>query len=368
MRNQERRRLALAAVFSLLAHATALVALVPLYALGRAIRTLLEPDSDTLRVALILAILLHLAILLPLAHWALTSEDDAATAPFLVDLWGRDLEEQEEEKTAEEELDEYEPKDEPPEGAVVDSPPSKDSRRPDDPRFLSDHDSRVRQESVSKVRAPGAAEATPSPQLTGSGQDAADSPGGMIAEQDGVAPLPSDLARAEQGDQAAQKRAPPSLADINLEPTMSAMAAALAGTGLDHFDDVIDGDQTAVNTVSWEHASFFNRVKRRVEQYWHPDVEFRRRDPYGNIYGFKDRTTVLLVVLRGDGSLKKLYVMQPSGAPFLDDEAYQAVSQAAPFPNVPEGLRSERDGLVKFVFSFIVQVGAEPVFRMRRYR
>jgi TonB family protein len=97
-------------------------------------------------------------------------------------------------------------------------------------------------------------------------------------------------------------------------------------------------------------------------------VEWRIRDPYGNIYGIKDRVTVLLVVLRTDGSLRKLYVMQPSGAPFLDDEAYEAVQQAAPFPNVPPPLVDGRDGLVKFTFSFIVEVGSAPVFRMRRYR
>ena len=61
------------------------------------------------------------------------------------------------------------------------------------------------------------------------------------------------------------------------------------------------------------------------------------------------------VVLRGDGSLKKLYVMQPSGAPFLDDEAYQAVRRAAPFPNVPNGLKDRRDGLVKFTFHIFVR-------------
>jgi TonB family protein len=308
-------------------------------------------------------------------HWVITREPDETDQRFLVDLWGRDLARddtltapEEEEKTPEEQLDEYEPEEEVPEGQVVRAPPSPDRRRPEDARFLSEHDSRVEHESASRTRTPGAGQASATPQLQGKGQDAETRPGGMVAEEHGVAPLPSDLARADEGEAAAEKRAPPSLADINLEPSMSAMTAALAGTGLDHLDGVIEGDHTALNTAGWEYASFFNRVKRRVEQYWHPDLEFKRRDPYGNIYGFKDRTTVLLVVLRGDGTLKKLYVMRPSGAPFLDDEAYQAVSRAEPFPNVPSGLMDKRDGLVKFTFHFIVEVGSAPVFRMRRYR
>jgi len=371
MRNSDRSRLALAAVFSLLAHVTALVVLLPVLAAIRAFKVLVARENEALRIALVLAILLHLAIVLPLTHWMLTRETDEAGDRFMVDLWGHDMTQPltpADERTPEEELEDYQPADEIPNKVVVDAPPSKEARKPKDARFASARDSRVEQESVSSVRTPGAAEAAPSPELMGQGKDSQELPGGMIAEEAGVAPLPSDLARAEKGEASAEKRAPPSLADINLQPSMSAMTAALAGTGLDAFDGVVEGDHTAVNTAGWEHASFFNRIKRKVEQYWQPGVEFRRRDPYGNIYGSKDRTTVLLVVLRGDGSLKKLYVMSPSGAPFLDDEAYEAVSQAAPFPNVPEGLKDTRDGLVKFTFHFIVEVGSEPVFRMRRYR
>ena len=66
--------------------------------------------------------------------------------------------------------------------------------------------------------------------------------------------------------------------------------------------------------------------------------------------------------------MKKLYVMRPSGAVFLDREAFEAVEKAGPFPNVPDGLKDRRDGLVKFTFHFIVDVGESPVFRIRRYR
>ena len=47
--------------------------------------------------------------------------------------------------------------------------------------------------------------------------------------------------------------------------------------------------------------------------------------------------------------------------------AREAVMKAAPFPNVPGGLKDKRDGLVKFTFHFLVEVGERPVFRMRRY-
>ncbi|MCP4679025.1 MAG: energy transducer TonB [Deltaproteobacteria bacterium] len=371
MQTSNRRRIWLAIVFSFLAHVTVLVALLPFFAIERAIRVLMAEENENLRIALILAILLHIAIPVPVIQWVLSQQPTSEDSDILsIDLWNRSdsVNREKEEKTPEEELEEYEPKEEIPEGQVVHSPPSKDKRKPKKPRFLAEHDSRVEKETRSKIRMPGVSKETSTKETPGKGTDGQTLKGGMRAEQHGVAPMPSNLERAEQGQRSTEIRAPPSLKDINLEPSMEAMASAIAGSGLDHLDGVIDADVTALNTMGWRYAAFFNRVKRKVERHWHPDFEYRRHDPYGNIYGFKDRITVLLVVLRGDGSLKKAYVLDPSGAPFLDDEAREAVIKAAPFPNVPAGLRDKRDGLVKFTFHFLVEVGERPVFRMRRYQ
>ncbi len=374
MKPNDRRRLGVAIVLAVLAHLTALVLLLPLYAAVRSFRALTKDENEGLWVALLLALLLHATLLGPLIHWIVTNAPQSTDDAMMdVELWDENNQfaklQQEEEKTPEEELEEYEPEEELPEGQVVQAPPSEDKRPPKEkPRFLAEQDARVERETKSRLRIPGASAAAPSPQLPGAGRDAQTMPGGMRAEQHGMAPLPSELERAEQAERAAEKKAPPSLQDVNLQPSLQAMASTLAGTGLDHLEDVIEGEHTALNTAGWQFAAFFNRVKRQVEQFWHPDEKYRSHDPYGNIYGFKDRITVLLVVLRSDGSLKKIYVMNPSGAPFLDEEAVQAVTKASPFPNVPNGLKDRRDGLVKFTFHFIVQVGENPVFRMRRYQ
>jgi TonB family protein len=370
MTAKDRRRLWLAVLFSMLAHVTAALVLLPVLLLVRAVRVLLEPDNDGLRVALLLAVLLHLALLLPAVHWlVLRDPGDADPSSLRVDLWDA-ARAAEEEKTPEEQLAEYDPPERPPELPVVRVPESEDERPPRDPRYSAERDSRAEKESVARVRTPGAGDSVSRPESPArtDGDAREEAEGGLRAELMGAAPLPSDLVRAEQGERAAERLAPRALQDISIQPSQRALASALAGTGLDRIDGVVEGDHTALNAMGWEYASFFNRVKQKVEQFWRPDVEWRLRDPYGNVYGIKDRVTVLLVVLRADGSLKKLYVMQPSGAPFLDDEAYQAVQQAAPFPNVPPPLIDPRDGLVKFTFSFIVEVGSAPVFRMRRYR
>ena len=122
MARHERRRLGLAVAVSVLAHFTALVVLLPVYALVRAFRVLVAQDNDALRISLVLALLIHLALLLPIVHWILSFPEADSDSRFQVDLWNRDLASappEEPEKTPEEELEEYDPEEEIPEGEVV---------------------------------------------------------------------------------------------------------------------------------------------------------------------------------------------------------------------------------------------------------
>lgn len=362
----------MAMLFSLLAHVTAAILLVPLMAAWQVLKALFDKRNENLKIALLLAVLLHVAVVLPLVHLLLTMKpEDTDTRRLAVDLWGPSAKDsEEEEKTPEEMLEEYQPKEDAPDGQVVRTPKSKDRRRPDkDTPFLAEQDNRVEEESASRLRLPGSAETSPA--VKADGEDGRDqrTVAGADREQTTVVgpPPPPDLDRSDKGTIPEAKQAPRSLEDVDLRLSRENIASIMKGAGLDHLEGVIEGDNTAVNTRGWDYASFFNRVKQQVERYWHPDREYDKHDPFGNIYGFKDRVTVLLVILRGDGSLKGVHILDPSGARFLDDEAVEAVQQGAPFPNVPEGLKDKNDGYVKFTFHFIVEVGRSPVFRMRRY-
>lgn len=363
----QRHRLMWAVLFSLLFHATAFVLLLPIVVLRPALSALRDKQNNVLKVALLTAILLHICLLFPLGYWLLQfrDEQDAASRTY-VDLWG---EAAEKEKTPEEELEDYDPASEIPDGQVVRAPEVGENKRPKrDTKFLAEKDHAVERETAATLRLPGTPETAPSPEIQGGeGRSTRDRQGGGPPKLTEIGPPAPDIPEAEDGEIRKIEPGEIALETIPLQPTETAMRAALAGTGLDHLEGVMEGDSTAINTRGWAFASFFNRVKDKVERYWHPDREFQARDPYGNIYGTKDRTTVLLVVLRADGSLKKAYIMDPSGASFLDDEAKEAVEKAAPFPNVPAGLLDTHDNLVKFTFHFIVQVGGAPVFRMRRY-
>ena len=141
----------------------------------------------------------------------------------------------------------------------------------------------------------------------------------------------------------------------------------LSGTGLDLLKDVDEGEETLLNTKQWKFASFFLRVKAQIEQYWRPDIAFLTHDPTGRIYGYKDRETIVRVVLNEDGSLKDIFIIKPSGAPFLDREALHAIKRASPFPNPPKELIDPKEKIIVFNCAFFVEVGSSPILHIKRY-
>ena len=118
-----------------------------------------------------------------------------------------------------------------------------------------------------------------------------------------------------------------------------------------------EGEKTLLNRKRTRYWAFFDRVKRQVSKQWSPVTEYRKRDPYGNVYGVKDRYSAVDVTLNGDGSVRRLYLSRGSGLEFFDDEAVRAIQTAAPFHNPPEGLKDE-DGLVHFTFGFYFEISS----------
>jgi TonB family protein len=145
--------------------------------------------------------------------------------------------------------------------------------------------------------------------------------------------------------------------DLDLKSQQQALERAIGGGSVDHVDDVLAGDETAVNSKRWIHATFFNRLKRQVAQNWDPGSVWRRQDPTGQVYGFKTRVTEVRVALNGRGELAKIVVTGPSGVTELDDEAVHAFQAAAPFVNPPKEL-ANAEGLITFAFSFYFEIGA----------
>ncbi len=122
----------------------------------------------------------------------------------------------------------------------------------------------------------------------------------------------------------------------------------------DWLKDVEESDATFLNAKEYKYASFFNRIKKTVSQYWDPSNVILKYDPYGNIYGNKDRLTIVKVRIDSGGNLKEIDVSQSSGIDFLDKVAVDAFRAAQPFPNPPKGLM-DKEGNITFNFGFYVE-------------
>src|SRR4051812_44580000 len=68
-------------------------------------------------------------------------------------------------------------------------------------------------------------------------------------------------------------------------------------------------------------ASYFNQLKRKVFDAWHPAEVWRLVDPTGNIYGHANRVTEVRVCLSRDGHPVAILVTLSSSVPEFDAEA-----------------------------------------------
>jgi TonB family protein len=155
--------------------------------------------------------------------------------------------------------------------------------------------------------------------------------------------------------------------DGSVLPSFSTSSKAVGGGPDDYLRNVDEGDETALNSKQWVYASFFNRVKRQVAQKWHPAAVYRRYDPNGQVFGGRDRFTVVRVLLNRDGSLRNVALEKRSGVEFLDEEALSALRQASPFVNPPGGLVDKQSGLISFRFGFFFEINSSSKIKLFRY-
>ena len=168
-------------------------------------------------------------------------------------------------------------------------------------------------------------------------------------------------AGAEEGSQG--HRGLPAV--VNLSPSASTLDKVSGAAANDHLEDVDDGEGTFLNTKEWKFATFFNRVKQAVGMHWNPGEELRQRDPTLNIYGGRDRYTLLDITLNERGGIKEIHVKKSCGVEFLDSEAIAAFQRSQPFPNPPPGLLGS-DASIHFQFGFFLEMAGGPKLKLFR--
>lgn len=124
----------------------------------------------------------------------------------------------------------------------------------------------------------------------------------------------------------------------------------------DHLKDVEIGAATHLNTREFKYYSYFNRIKKRLRQFWEPKIQEkverlvrRGRRPAS----MTSKLTRLVITLNEKGTLTKVQLRTTSGLEDLDDAAIEAFRAAAPFPNPPKDLI--KGGLVQIDWSFVLE-------------
>ncbi len=306
-----------------------------------------------------------------------------------------------------------EPRKEPeptPKGRVVDVAPGNGVKPDDDARFLAERNNRVDKETLSRDRTLNYRNAAPRPSTTlrpnagaghdevekdvvaGNGGQGADNAPPKSVEKKGSLELPSQQKRdrlalrldgqggeyrnqaesdelignsqrlriqqgGPNGDDStasAGRAGTQALRTLTPSSTVLDKIAGAPASDMTPLDDVEEGAGTYLNTREWKFSSFFNRVKQTVGMHWDPNSAVRQRDPTGEIFLYKDRYTVLSVVLDQKGGLKTVAVDKSSGVDFLDSEAVAAFRRSQPFPNPPPGLQNA-DGEIRFGFGFYLE-------------
>ncbi len=196
-------------------------------------------------------------------------------------------------------------------------------------------------------------------------------PGAQVANREEADAVSGNSSRMrlnrapESNSEASSEGRTGSVGSLNLMPSNAVVDQIVGAAANDHLEEE-EGNGTFLNTKEWKFASFFNRVKQSVGQHWDPNAQLKLRDPTTQIYGGRDRYTVLTVVLNSSGQLKEAMVSKTSGLDFLDLEAVKAFERAQPFPNPPPGLLAT-DQTVRFQFGFMLEMSGRPGIKLFRF-
>lgn len=125
----------------------------------------------------------------------------------------------------------------------------------------------------------------------------------------------------------------------------------------DHLKDVKTGMQTLLSTREFLYYSYYNRIRSKLSQYWQPMIreKMERIMKQGRtIASTGDKITKIVIILDGQGVLRKVQVLGTAGVRDLDDAAIEAFRAAAPFPNPPKGM-VDQDGEIKIRWDFVLE-------------
>ncbi len=135
----------------------------------------------------------------------------------------------------------------------------------------------------------------------------------------------------------------------------------------DYLPHMAIGANTLLNTREYKYASFFERIREKLNHQWQNRL---RREMEGlylqGVRGFSgERLTKLRVILDAKGTVKRIIKEGSAGYVELDRAAVGAFQAAAPFPNPPKDLLEGLDSTLSIDWHFVVIGNEDLGLRMR---
>ena len=118
-----------------------------------------------------------------------------------------------------------------------------------------------------------------------------------------------------------------------------------------------EGEVSALNTKEFVFYSYFDRVRKQLDQAWQPILRenIQRIFKAGRrLASHADFVTKTLVTLNQKGEIVRVQLLEESGTHDLDQAAVDALNKAGPYPNPPKGL-IDASGLVQIRWDFVLK-------------
>jgi TonB family protein len=151
-----------------------------------------------------------------------------------------------------------------------------------------------------------------------------------------------------------QKDHTPSLASLGLENGSYTTNGLSASS--DFVEDLPLGDMTNLNTTEYKYFGFYDRIRKKLEQYWGNSLKSKAKSMMSRgvrLPAAENKITSLKITIDTYGNIIDVFVKSTSGISELDDAAIESFNKAGPFPNPPTGM--VKNGHAEIEWGFVVK-------------
>lgn len=153
------------------------------------------------------------------------------------------------------------------------------------------------------------------------------------------------------------KLAPKPEKEYNEDHNWAPAQTGEAVQGGQYIQGMKEGEVSALNTKEFIFFSYFDRVRRQLDQAWQPILRANIDHIFKagrKLASNSEYVTKTLVTLNMRGEIVKVTLLEESGTHDLDQAAVDALNKAGPYPNPPKGL-IDGAGLVEIRWDFILK-------------